>query len=96
MTTTHYLDDHNTYETLDPSLFRDRIFGLSEQCVSAWSIGTDLVLPSSYRDVNNVVVCGVGGSAIGGELLCDLSRLLHGVPVTVCREYSLSQFVIFV
>ena len=93
MAATHYLDDPNTYETLDPSLFRDRIFGLSEQCVSAWSIGTTLVLPSYYRDVNNVVVCGVGGSAIGGELLCDLSGLLEGIPVTVCREYSLSQFV---
>ena len=63
----HYLDDPNTYETLDPSRFRDRIFGLSEQCVSAWSTGMDLVLPSYYKDVNNVVVCGVGGSAIGGE-----------------------------
>ena len=89
----HYLDDPNTYETLDPSRFRDRIFGLSEQCVYAWSTGMDLVLPSYYKDVNNVVVCGVGGSAIGGELLCDLSGLLEGIPVTVCREYSLPQFV---
>ena len=89
----HYLDDLNIYKTLDPSLFRDRIFGLSEQCVSAWSNGTDLVLPSYYKDVNNIVVCGVGGSAIGGELLSDLSSLLEGIPVTVCREYSLPQFV---
>tara|TARA_Y100000590_G_scaffold194919_1_gene221353 strand:- start:3772 stop:4851 length:1080 start_codon:yes stop_codon:yes gene_type:complete len=90
---THHLDDPNTYEKLDPSLFRDRIFGLSGQCVSAWSTGIDLVLPSYYKDVDNVVVCGVGGSAIGGELLSDLSSLLEGIPVTVCREYSTPQFV---
>jgi glucose/mannose-6-phosphate isomerase len=90
---TSCLDDLDIYETLDPSRFRDRIFGLPEQCKVAWVLGLDLQLPSYYSDIDNVVLCGVGGSAIGGELLSDFSTLLEGVSVTVSRDYSLPKFV---
>ena len=41
----------------------------------------------------NVVVAGMGGSAIGGELLKDLVRENARVPVEVSRAYSLPGYV---
>jgi glucose/mannose-6-phosphate isomerase len=41
----------------------------------------------------NVVVAGMGGSAIGGELLKDLLREDATVPVEVSRAYSLPGYV---
>lgn len=40
-----------------------------------------------------VVICGVGGSAIGGELLCEWLALSAPVPCSVVRDYSLPAHV---
>jgi glucose/mannose-6-phosphate isomerase len=39
-----------------------------------------------------IIVAGMGGSAIGGELLKDWSRESIKVPVEVCREYRLPAY----
>jgi glucose/mannose-6-phosphate isomerase len=40
----------------------------------------------------NVVIAGMGGSAIGGELAKDLIRATSRVPVEISREYSLPTY----
>jgi glucose/mannose-6-phosphate isomerase len=47
----------------------------------------------SYSKPKNVIVAGMGGSAIGGELLKDWVRDKAGVPVEVVRGYSLPAYV---
>src|SRR4030066_2523560 len=37
----------------------------------------------------NIVVAGMGGSAIGGELLKDWAQDRVSVPIDVCRDYHL-------
>jgi glucose/mannose-6-phosphate isomerase len=46
-------------------------------------------LSADYSKPDNIVVAGMGGSAIGGELLKDWARDVCDVPIEVCREYSL-------
>jgi glucose/mannose-6-phosphate isomerase len=46
----------------------------------------------SYPKPQTIIVAGMGGSAIGGELLKDWSRDRIAVPVEVCREYSLPAY----
>jgi len=41
---------------------------------------------------NNIIVAGMGGSAIGGEMLKDWSRNKLIVPLEVCREYTLPEY----
>ncbi|MGB9740178.1 MAG: bifunctional phosphoglucose/phosphomannose isomerase [Candidatus Bathyarchaeia archaeon] len=43
----------------------------------------------SYPKPKTIIVAGMGGSAISGELLKDLAREKITVPIEVCREYSL-------
>jgi len=40
----------------------------------------------------NIIVSGMGGSAIGGELLKDWTRDKITVPIEVCRDYSLPAY----
>jgi glucose/mannose-6-phosphate isomerase len=40
-----------------------------------------------------IIVAGMGGSAIGGELLKDWARDRVTVPIEVCREYRLPNYV---
>ncbi|MEM2118345.1 MAG: bifunctional phosphoglucose/phosphomannose isomerase [Candidatus Bathyarchaeia archaeon] len=46
----------------------------------------------SYPKPNSIIVAGMGGSAIGGELLKDWARDKLAVPIEVCREYSLPEY----
>ena len=87
------LDEPGLYERLDPSRFRDRIGGLAEQCLHAWEMGLRFSLPPAYRKARNVIVAGVGGSAIGGELMADLITKEGSPLVTVCRDYHLPPYL---
>jgi glucose/mannose-6-phosphate isomerase len=49
-------------------------------------------LSISYPEPQTIIVAGMGGSAIGGELLKDWARDKTPVPIEVCREYSLPEY----
>ena len=46
----------------------------------------------SYPEPQTIIIAGMGGSAIGGELLKDWARDRITVPVEICREYSLPAY----
>ena len=87
------LDNPEIYGNLDPTGFGERVGGLPQQCLRAWERGQKFSLPSDYGDVRNVVVAGVGGSAIGGDLLGDLVSVEESPLVTVCRDYHLPPYL---
>jgi glucose/mannose-6-phosphate isomerase len=43
--------------------------------------------------IRNIVIAGMGGSAIGGELAKGLTHNQLPVPLSVCRSYNLPKFV---
>jgi glucose/mannose-6-phosphate isomerase len=45
-----------------------------------------------YPKPRAIIVAGMGGSAIGGELLKDWARDRMAVPTEICREYSLPAY----
>ncbi|MCF8011222.1 MAG: bifunctional phosphoglucose/phosphomannose isomerase [Clostridiales bacterium] len=65
--------------------------GLPEQCKDAWKIGMDSPAPEA-ETISNVLVTGMGGSAIGGDLLRAYASGKMAVPVAVNRDYTLSQY----
>jgi len=46
----------------------------------------------TYPKPENIIVAGMGGSAIGGELLKDWARDKVQVPIEVCRAYALPAY----
>jgi len=46
----------------------------------------------SYKKPNNILVAGMGGSAVGGEILHDWLRDELPIPIEVCRDYSLPAY----
>jgi glucose/mannose-6-phosphate isomerase len=45
-----------------------------------------------YNKPDTIVVAGMGGSGIGGELLKDWARDRIAVPIEVCKEYTLPAY----
>ena len=83
------LDDQNIYSALDPSRLGARIAALPGQCRDAWRQISQAELPGFPQPQNQVVICGMGGSAIAGDLTADLAEAQGGVPITVVRDFRL-------
>ena len=87
------LDDQSVYISLDKSGMGSQIRGLPGQCRQAWDNSSLLKLPADYSQVDKVVILGMGGSAIGGDLLKGLTASLSRPLVLVQREYNLPAWV---
>ena len=87
------LDDAATYTKYDPSEMGKRIRELPTVILDAWQAAINFELPDDFKGVNKVLILGMGGSAIGGDLVRRL--LLHEskAPITVLREYNLPAWV---
>jgi glucose/mannose-6-phosphate isomerase len=87
------LDDLNIYSRMDTEGMLQRINELPAQCRQAWQEAMEFELPDDYSSVNKVVILGMGGSAIGGDLVRSLTLNEAGLPVIVHRDYTLPAFV---
>jgi glucose/mannose-6-phosphate isomerase len=87
------LDDLKLYPRTDPDGMLARIKELPMQYEQAWQAVQSFNLPAAYRSVNKIVVLGMGGSAIGGDLVRTLIQEESKVPVIVYRDYGLPAFV---
>jgi len=64
-----------------------------EQMLRAIEIGEKVKLQTKFANgIKNVLVCGLGGSGIGGNLVSELLRDELKVPVTVNKGYLLPAF----
>ncbi len=86
------LDAPATYRQLDPSDMLGHLSKLPGECRKAWLHGLQFQMPESYRDVDKVVVSGMGGSAMGAELARVLLEPV-GVPLWVSRDYQPPPFL---
>ena len=87
------LDNPATYRSLDRQDMLKRISAFPSLCRQAWDMAVQFALPDNFSDIDKVVVLGMGGSAIGGDLVGALTLAESHVPVFVCRSYSLPAFV---
>jgi glucose/mannose-6-phosphate isomerase len=85
------LDDVNHFNELDSQGMLPEIDGLPAQLEKAWEIGQSAELPQ-MSGVHQVVVAGMGGSAIGGDLLAAYMAPHGRAQVTVWRGYDLPAF----
>lgn len=83
------LDGIETFERLDPGGMRHLIAGLPEQCRDAWTAGQHWPIPETFTKPRRVVVLGMGGSAIGADVVATLAGRMSTVPVQIVRGYTL-------
>lgn len=89
------LDNINEIKKTDKSDMLDLIFKFPDQCADAFSIGKDFSVPQSYirAGYKNIVFSGLGGSAIGADLLRSYLIDDIKIPISVVRDYTLPRFV---
>jgi glucose/mannose-6-phosphate isomerase len=87
------LDDLLIYRQIDQSGMLDHLRQFPQQCERAWRKVLKFDLPPEYRRIDKVVILGMGGSAIGGDIARRLALAESKVPVWVHRDYGLPPFV---
>lgn len=90
---TFQLDDLSGYPAFDPGQMQEKIKAMPLHVQDAWRIAQASPLPDDYRQVRRIVVLGMGGSAIGADLLGGLMAEAGAVPVEVVRGYTLPHYV---
>jgi len=87
------LDDQRKIEGIDKEKMRDLLIRFPLQCREAFQIAEEpkisLEILSKKR---KIIICGMGGSAIGGEILKTLPRKVN-FSVFINRGYILPQLV---
>src|SRR3990170_2183818 len=93
MPDTAILDDPEARARLDAGGMAKAVRELPEQCREAWNEARRLELPPSYRQIERIVILGMGGSAIAGDVFRLLLARECPVPVLNHRHYDLPPYV---
>jgi glucose/mannose-6-phosphate isomerase len=84
------LDDLAEMKKIDKSDMLSFCIEASKHCRKAAKLAEAVRI--KYSKPQTIIVAGMGGSAIGGELLKDWTRDKIDVPIEICTEYSLPAY----
>jgi glucose/mannose-6-phosphate isomerase len=82
------LDDYRSFSEIDRQNMLSHIEKLPEQLTNAWEIGNRMEIPRN-QNIKQVLVSGMGGSAIGADLLSAYIQDVCSVPIFVHRDYGI-------
>ena len=74
-------------------MMKDLILGFGPQLVEALNIAQNAKLNPAKSTIQNVVIAGMGGSGIGGNLIKALTSEEIIVPIEVSKSYDIPAFV---
>lgn len=79
--------------SIDTNNMHKAIYEFSDHMTSAISIGESIKPRHSYSGIRNIVIAGMGGSAIGGDVIRAVMGSTLKVPLVVSRHYELPAWV---
>lgn len=82
------LNDIDNIKRYDPENMIGHIDGLPDQLAAAWTLGNRQPLPR-WRGIRHVIVAGMGGSAIGSDLVAAYAEPVLKASWITYRDYGL-------
>lgn len=86
------LDEKDKIIKNDPQNMLSCIDEMPMQIRDCWENVKKFIIPAHYVNIKNIIILGMGGSAIGGDLVKSLATNSIKIPIYVCREYNLPEF----
>jgi len=72
---------------------KELIENFTKHIASAIKIGESANLKSSDKKINTVLICGLGGSGIGGTIISQIISNEIKIPVIINKDYQIPTFV---
>ena len=76
----------------DPKGMIDAVYSFADYIEGASEIGKKISLRQKYNNIYNIVIAGMGGSAIGGDINNMLLRDDLAIPLIVSRNYNIPKW----
>lgn len=94
MTMPNILDSREEMKKLDVSNVLGSIEMLGSQVKQIWEEASHITIdPNEYKDIQNIVVAGMGGSALGTHVIQAVFKEELRVPVIISPDYTVPNFV---
>ena len=87
------LEDQSSIRRIDRSDMLGRVAMLPDQCADGWRCGLSWKIPSGFASSRQLLVLGMGGSAIGADLVQGVLADQIPRPILVNRTYTLPAWV---
>lgn len=87
------LDSQSIYTKYDTTDIMYGLDHLPEQVSLAWHDTRDLKLPATYRGCQNIVLSGMGGSALGTDMIHSVFFSELNAPLEIVHGYDLPAYV---
>lgn len=87
------LDSREEIAKVDKENVLGSIESFADQSVHAWEDASKIDVPKSYINPKNVVMCGMGGSGLGGRVVESVFAHDLKIPLTRINDYGLPNFV---
>ena len=71
----------------------DYINDFTNHLKDAINIANNTALTPCVNEIGNVLICGLGGSGIGGTIVNDIVSPKAKIPITATKDYSIPNFV---
>lgn len=92
MTERRYFCNSGTNES-DMTMMEQLIEGFPAQLKEGLDIGANITIRKHEKDIRKVLICGMGGSGIGGDYVAQILRDEAKVPVLTCKSYDIPAWV---
>lgn len=77
----------------DPGDMLGSVIAFPEQCADGWAAVNALSLPEEYAKAKNIVVAGMGGSALGTHIIETAFADKLSLPINRVQQYKLPAYV---
>ena len=71
----------------------DYINDFTNHLRDAMEIGSSVNLNKTDKKFSNILICGLGGSGIGGTIVNDIVSPKAGIPIAATKNYCIPNFV---
>ena len=87
------LNNLKEIKKIDKNNSLESIKAIERQILAAWQETKKIKVQPNYKKAENIVITGMGGSALGGRIVKSLFERELKVPLFINTEYRLPEFV---
>jgi glucose/mannose-6-phosphate isomerase len=87
------LDDIKKIKKLDSGNMLGSLQLLASQVEQIYNSSQTLTIPSNYKNIDKIVVLGMGGSALGAHVIKSVFANELKFPIEIINNYNIPNFV---
>lgn len=87
------LDSIEQIKRIDKSNLINSIYNLADQLSQSWQEIGEIEIKSDYEEIQNIVIAGMGGSALGGRIVDAFLFEKIRVPIEIVTDFRLPNYV---